>query len=422
MRQLLRDSPLLAHSSIRCSIHVAGTIGSAMITNVLCPRSKILEESVVRIAFTHNLKTTDDESQAEFDTPETVREISELLRSLGHDVHPVDVSGPASRLVARLETLRPDLVFNTAEGTHGRYREAFYPALFEQLQLPFTGSGPYVCGITLDKQATKLFLRNAGVPTPGWAFFDADRPVALPPLRYPVIVKPNFEGSSKGVTADSICHDEAGLKRVVSEMLKTYASGVLVEEFIIGRDVTVPYLETVGVLTPAAYRLDVDDVEEGFAIYDYALKNHHPERVHVDVPADLPPDVMDRLRSLTATVMRELDIRDLGRADFRVTDAGEVFFIEVNALPSLEPGASIYESAQQNGIEHEADVLNEVLKSAISRQGVTPRPPFSLDCLRVGLAHNVRRKEASANQDDEAEFDSPATIAAISSTMASAER
>ena len=84
----------------------------------------------MRIAFTHNLKTSDDESQAEFDTADTVEAISDMIRSLGHKVYPVEVSGSVTRLVAILETLQPDLVFNTAEGQHGRYREAFYPALF----------------------------------------------------------------------------------------------------------------------------------------------------------------------------------------------------------------------------------------------------------------------------------------------------
>src|SRR6056297_3142575 len=91
----------------------------------------------MKIAFTHNLQVAPTEEQAEFDTPETISRLAQAMRELGHDVHLVDVTGPASRLVARLESLHPDLVFNTAEGTHGKYREAFYPALFEELRLPF---------------------------------------------------------------------------------------------------------------------------------------------------------------------------------------------------------------------------------------------------------------------------------------------
>lgn len=372
----------------------------------------------MRIAFTHNVKRSDGEHEAEFDTPETIAAITGALRSLGHEVHPVDVGGPASRLVARLETLRPDLVFNTAEGSHGRYREAFYPALFEHLQLPFTGSGAYACGITLDKQATKWMLQRAEVPTPGWRLLTAPpEPGQLDGLRFPVIVKPNFEGSSKGVTPESIARDADALAATIARMLPRYPTGLLVEEFVVGRDVTVPWLETVGVLTPAAYRFDVAESAPGFAIYDYALKNEDSDRVHVDVPAPYPPEVLERLRHYTRTVMEELEIRDLGRADFRVTDDGKIYFIEVNALPSLEPGASIYVAAAERGLATEGEVLAAVLESAMARQEVQPRPARDGSSLRVGLAHNLRRVDAKSGDDADAEFDTPATVQAIADAI-----
>ncbi|HLD44379.1 MAG TPA: D-alanine--D-alanine ligase, partial [bacterium] len=79
------------------------------------------------IAFTHNLQLTDSEEEAEFDKPETINAIVQALNNLGHSVELVEVSGPASRVVSLLESLSPDLVFNTAEGRTGRFREAFYP-------------------------------------------------------------------------------------------------------------------------------------------------------------------------------------------------------------------------------------------------------------------------------------------------------
>ena len=72
----------------------------------------------MRIALTHNLRLTDSEEEAEFDTPDTINAIAEGLERLGHRVERVEVSGPASRTVARLEAYNPDLVFNTAEGEH----------------------------------------------------------------------------------------------------------------------------------------------------------------------------------------------------------------------------------------------------------------------------------------------------------------
>jgi D-alanine-D-alanine ligase len=373
----------------------------------------------MRIAFTHNVRLSDDESQAEFDSIETIDAISAMLRDLGHEVHPVDVSGPTSRLVARLELLAPDLVFNTAEGSHGRYREAFYPALFDQLGLAFTGSGAQACALTLDKRASKAAARSAGVPTPGWAFVDARSP--LPPdhgLRFPVIAKPNFEGSSKGISAASIVRDEPALRALLDDLLSRYPEGALVEEFIPGRDVTVPYIEALGALEPASYRFEGDH-DHPDAIYDYTLKNDLSDLVHVDVPARAPDAVRAQLRAYTEALVREMDIHDLARVDFRLGEDGSIHFIELNALPSLEPGASLYVSAMHGGLAHERDVLGLALQTACSRHGVTPREDAHPDALDVALVYNLRRVDPRAGSDAEAEFDSQRTVDAIADAIAS---
>jgi len=113
----------------------------------------------MKVAFTYNLRLTDvrlSEKEAEFDSAETVTAIAQALEAAGHEVEKVEVSSPASNLLERLEAIDPDIIFNTAEGDRGRMREAFYPALFEELGIPFTGSDAYTNAITLDKWLTKL--------------------------------------------------------------------------------------------------------------------------------------------------------------------------------------------------------------------------------------------------------------------------
>src|SRR3954466_5152780 len=124
----------------------------------------------MRIALTHNLRLTDKVDEAEFDSPETIDAIAQGLASAGHDVERIEVTGPASRLVARLEAFAPDLIFNTAEGRRGKMRRAFYPALFEQLGMPSTGPDAYTLCVTLDKALTKKTLAAYGVPSPRGRF------------------------------------------------------------------------------------------------------------------------------------------------------------------------------------------------------------------------------------------------------------
>src|SRR3954471_9578803 len=218
----------------------------------------------MRIAFTHNLRLTDSEDEAEFDTAETVDAIANGLRAGGHEVEKIEVTGPASHLASRIESFAPDLIFNTAEGRRGRTREAFYPALFEELGFPYTGSDAYVMTVTLDKWLTKLMLGAQGIDTPRGRLVAPDdlrrmRDVGAVGLAFPVIVKPNYEGSSKGIGDDAIARDPKALAEMLPRILRKFPSGVLVEEFIAGTDVTVPFVEGIGdegVLLPVDYLID----------------------------------------------------------------------------------------------------------------------------------------------------------------------
>src|SRR5579864_461739 len=125
----------------------------------------------MRIALTHNLRVADSEAEAEFDSSETIAAIARALTRAGHRVEPIDVTGPASLLVTRLEAFGPDIVFNLAEGHRGKTRRAFYPALFEELGIPSTGSDAYTLTVTLDKALTKRQLAGWGVPSPAGRFF-----------------------------------------------------------------------------------------------------------------------------------------------------------------------------------------------------------------------------------------------------------
>jgi D-alanine-D-alanine ligase len=386
----------------------------------------------MRIALTHNLRLTDSEEEAEFDTRETVDALAGAIERLGHRVERIEVSGPASRTVARLEAFGPDLIFNTAEGRRGRFREAFFPALFDELGMPYTGSDAYALALTLDKQLTKLVLAQHGISTPRWQYVEDARRLQVNALRYPVIVKPNFEGSSKGITQDSVVEDALRLHQVVAEGLSRYPAGLLVEEFIVGRDLTVPFLEAAaperkGVLQPVEYVVDAAATAgRKYAIYDYELKTRLDKLVSVRAPAKVKRSQAERIQQMCEAVYRVLEIRDLGRIDLRLGDDGAIHFLEINALPSLEPGAGIYASAALEGLHADA-VLGAVIESATRRWGLAVDQrsrrgrPKRAERLKVGFSFNVKRvaPDPAGEQDEEAEYDSPKTLQAIREAIAS---
>jgi D-alanine-D-alanine ligase len=386
----------------------------------------------LRIALTFNLRLSDSEEEAEFDTEDTVNALANAIERLGHRLERFEVSGPASRTVSRLEAYTPDLIFNTAEGRRGRFREAFYPALFEELGFAYTGSGAYALAVTLDKQVTKLILKQHGIRTPEWQFLEAIDDLRPRELVFPVIVKPNFEGSSKGITQESIAETPEDVYRKAAGALAKYPAGVLVERFIAGKDLTVPFLANLendfgGVLSPVEYVFDpAHRAGRKYEIYDYELKTKHESAVSVRAPAFIPPEIAQEIRLDAQKIFQVVDCRDLGRIDFRLGEDGKAYFLEVNALPSLEPGAGIYAAAALEGLHFDA-VIDSVLTSAARRNRIRDstrrqgKPTRKNGPLRVGFAYNVKRivPTPDALEDSEAEYDSPTTLQAIREAIAS---
>jgi D-alanine-D-alanine ligase len=377
----------------------------------------------MRIAFTHNLKTNNSEAEAEFDTPETIERLTTLLQSLGHEVFQVEVSGPPARVLARLESLEADIVFNTAEGSFGRFREGFYPALFEQMGFAFTGSDAYICNLTLDKDLTKSRVSRCGVPVVPSVFVTEKNHSQISNLRFPLFLKPNYEGSSKGITQDSVVNSAQEYQIRIKEMLKKYPDGILVEEYIDGTDITVPFVEglsekTKGVLSPVQYVFSENSrSKRKYKIYDYELKNSDSDSVSVKVPAGISEKQTKLITDYTAKIIHDLGIRDLARLDFRISNSGEIYFIEINALPSLEEGASLFAAAQHAGIKNDAQVLEAVINSSSNRFQIKKKKTKTrpLNHLRIGFTYNEKRVTPGMNPltDTEAEFDGPRTLEAI---------
>lgn len=377
----------------------------------------------MRIAFTHNLKTSESETEAEFDTLETIDRITGLIQSLGHEVFQVEVSGPPARVLARIESLEPDLIFNTAEGTFGRFREGFYPALFEQMGFAFTGSDAYICNLTLDKDLTKSRVSRCGVPVVPSVFVTERDSAQVPDLKFPLFLKPNYEGSSKGITQESVVNTPAEYTARIKALLKKYPEGILVEEYVDGFDVTVPFVEllsekTKGVLCPVQYEFDESQLNNRkYKIYDYDLKNNNSNAVSVKVPAEIPADTQKKIMEYAGRIIQGLGVRDLARMDFRISSSGDIYFIEINALPSLEEGASLFEAAKYAGAASDVVVFEAVIQSCANRFNIKKRKARlrPLSHLRVGFTYNEKRVMPGLDPmtDTEAEFDAPKTLEAI---------
>jgi D-alanine-D-alanine ligase len=383
----------------------------------------------MKVAFTYNLRRTDSEEEAEFDTAETVDAIADAIEAAGHEVDKIEVSGPAATLLERLEASDPDIIFNTAEGRGGRMREAFYPALFEEIGVPYTGSDAYTMAVTLDKWLTKLVLLRHGIDTPRGRLINVDNLGTIaeqgPGLAFPIIVKPNYEGSSKGIADDSVANDFKELMTLLKAAVKAYPDGVLMEEYIEGVDISVGFVNGVGLddglLAPVEFMFEPSR-PHGFTVYDYVKKNVEPNAVRMRCPASVPRDVAARLRAISHDAIKGLGLKDIARLDFRVADDGRIYLLEANALPALGRGSSIFAATAQLGLSYDHTIA-AVLNAAALRANVATAHELGLRHkrrgrgrpVRVGFTYNVKRTHDS---DEHAEFDPPETIIAISNALA----
>jgi D-alanine-D-alanine ligase len=344
----------------------------------------------LRIGFTFNVKRVDtkggNDAEAEYDAPETIDAIREALESYGHQVLPFEATAELPR---QLMETPVDLVFNIAEGVAGRNREAAVPALCELMGIPYTGSDAATLSIALDKALSKRVLLQHGILTAEFQLMETGRERLSPKLKFPLIIKPNQEGSSKGVSASaSVVDDDAGLRTMVRELIDRYRQPALIEVYIPGREFTVGLLgdRRPRVLPPM--EILFKDKTNQRPVYDFQIKQEWEKHVSYQCPADLTPAELKAIERVTRETFAALDCRDVSRVDLRMTAKGELYVIEVNPLPGLTPGYSdLCLIASAAGIDYRT-LIGEILEGGLKRLREKRREARSAVSAGSGAAPN----------------------------------
>jgi D-alanine-D-alanine ligase len=329
----------------------------------------------MRIGITYDLKEDlsgrpdlPDDFQEEFDSPVTVEAIADVLRRLGHQVEKL---GDGRELLERLLADPPDFVFNFAEGQGiGRCREARVPAVLEMLGIPYTGSDPLTMAATLDKDCAKRLAASAGVAVPRSVVIDPDSVLSpqyslLSTRTFPVIVKPAWEGSSKGIRGKSLVEHPSELPDVIESIQSDHRQPVLVEEYIDGDELTVGLIGNAPPRLIGIMRVLPVQPTERF-IYSLEVKRDYLRQVRYEVPPRLSARVNDAVEQAARRVYEVLGCRDVSRIDFRLRD-GVPFFLEVNPLPGLNADYSdLVIMARAAGWRYD-ELIQTILQAAIDR-------------------------------------------------------
>jgi len=329
-----------------------------------------LKERGLVIGLVYNCKHDGvGDAEAEYDSMDTVNAIAEALRAGGCEVKLFAADGGlASHLMA--EPI--DIAFNIAEGIRGRGREAEAPAIFNMLNIPFVGSDETALCVSLDKNMCKRLMESYGVVSPRGMVVAALGDLEKLDLRFPVIVKPNAEGSSKGIPDACVAPNREVLKSMVAEGLTHYNESFLVEEYVAGREFTVGILgngPSARVFPPMeiAFRHNTYDQ---YRIYSYGVKQDYQRHIEYICPAAIDPQTDTAMRQAALTVFNALGCHDFTRVDFRLSESGTPYFIEINPLPGLAPNYSDFPMlAQFNGLQY-GDLVRGVLHAALKRLGM----------------------------------------------------
>lgn len=316
-----------------------------------------------------------DDWAEEYDSPVTIAAIAEVIRALGHTA--VELRNGSTFLTALLAD-PPDLVFNIAEG-HGtsRTREARVPAVCELLGIPCTGSDPLTLAVALDKTKARTLVAAAGVTIPAGcvipplpADYDGDFAefgplIAESGLTCPVIAKPAWEGSSKGIRNRCLIERPEDLGATVNELGQWYRQPILLEEFIAGEEVTIGIVGNDPPQVLGAMKVIPRDTTKPF-IYSLEVKRNYETLVEYECPARLPTAVVQELEASAFAVWDALDCRDVARLDYRIRD-GVPYFLEVNPLPGLHPVTSdLVLITRAMGLSYH-DLIQTIIESACNR-------------------------------------------------------
>jgi D-alanine-D-alanine ligase len=304
--------------------------------------------------------------------------IAQALRNLGHEVSAIDAAdgrlipageaAPATLAGPQAMTRQPELsvravseasalessevVFLALHGGAGE--DGTIQALLDLAGKPYTGSGVLASALAMNKAMSKRVFEREGIPTPRWILVEATekRAIDTTALGLPMVVKPNAQGSTVGLTIVTGLDQLPAALRLAFE----YGDEALIEEFIPGRELTV------GMLGDEA--LPIVEIEPEGGHYDYESKYTAGKSVYT-CPANLPDALAARIRDLGRRAALALGCRGVSRVDFRLSPANEAYCLEVNTIPGMTPTSLVPMAAKARGLSYD-QLVERMLELALA--------------------------------------------------------
>lgn len=293
----------------------------------------------VGIAFNLKKKGVFDDRYEEYDDFETIECLREEIEKLGFEVQLFEQNGTFLKDI--LEK-RPDFVFNIAEGKgNTKGRESQVPGILESVDIPYSGSDPISLGLTLDKYLTNRILKSADIPVPLMFMVRSRKELeALENIFKKgdfFIIKPRWEGSSKGIFLNSLVNNFEQLKERAMDIFLKYCQPALVEEFLEKEEITVGVCGNTPPYILGMMKIVPRDLSQKRFIYSVENKRDWQKKIKYEPQETISHHIRTQISDYALKAFSALELRDVARIDFRIDKDDIPKIIDVNPLPGLSP-------------------------------------------------------------------------------------
>ena len=301
----------------------------------------------------------------------TEYDVVSTLQTMGHEVWPIGVRSELGVIREAIEEHKPHITFNLLEEFDG------YP-LFDQhvvsyLELrkqKYTGCNPRGLTLTHDKALTKKILAYHRIDVPRFAVYPINRKVRRPDrLKFPLFVKSVSDEGSVGIARASIVRDDEKLKERVEFIHSQNQTHAIAEQYVEGREIYVGVIGNQKLQTYPPWELIITKLPEGapnIATGKVKWDIEYQKKIGlVTQAAKLEPPLKKRFEQLSKRIYRILGLSGYARIDYRLTEGGRMYVLEVNPNPQIARNEDFADSAEHCGIKYET-LLQKIMTLGMS--------------------------------------------------------
>jgi len=304
---------------------------------------------------------------------ENISDALSVKKALG-DIHDVKIIPLSSDVYHQIKAEKPDVIFNLCDtGFRDDYNlEPHVAAMFDILNIPYTGSNYFTLALCQNKARTKDILTYNEILTPKFQVFTAAERKINPELKYPLIVKPIREDGSVGIRERSVVANEEQLKEEIDHITTFYKQQALVEEFIDGREFNISLIGNKRPVVLPISEIDFSQMPEHLPnIVSYRAKWVKQSTMYKKTPVICPANVDEKIAKTIEETARKcykiFGCRGYARIDSRYDNqTGKLYILEVNPNPDISEDAGITRAAGAAGMDY-ADLISRIIDFALEK-------------------------------------------------------